>query len=116
MNQRRILAATVLAGALGTGAAYVFAQDTSARAAPAVSITQAIATAEQHANGRAVEAELERSVRGAYYEVKVVGPEGVREIHVDAADGQIVASREKSRFTSWLDDDDDDDDDDDHDD
>jgi uncharacterized membrane protein YkoI len=112
MNERRILAAAVLAGALATGAAYAFEDHASARTAPAITITQAIATAEQHADGRAVEAELERSARGAYYEVKVVGPDGVREVHVDAADGQVLASREKNRLTSWWDDDDDDDHDD----
>lgn len=108
MTQKRFLAAALLAGALAAGGPVLAAEDAGTATAPAVTITQAIATAEQHANGRAVEAELERSARGAYYEVKVVGGDGVREIHVDAADGRVLASKEKKKLTSWFDDDDDD--------
>lgn len=113
MTRTRFLAAALVAGALAmAGAVYAWEDDAVGRTAPAVSITQAIATAEQHGNGRAVEAELERGAHGPYYEVEVVGRDGVREIHVDATDGKVLATREKNRLTSWLDDDDDDDHDD----
>lgn len=112
MTQQRFLAAALLAGALAAGGPVLAVEGAGTATAPTVTITQAIATAEQHGNGRAVEAELERSARGAYYEVKVVGGDGVREIHIDAADGKVLATKEKKKFTSWLDDDDDDDDDD----
>lgn len=98
MTNRRTLAAVLLASALAAGTAY--AADDSAGAAPAVTITQAIATAESQANGRAVEAELERGrgARGPYYEVKVIGADGVRrKVHVDATDGTVLSIREKHR-------------------
>ncbi len=112
MTKRRFLAAAVLASALATSAAaYAWEDSASAPAAPAVTISQAIATAEQQGGGRAIEAELERSVHGAYYEVKVAGTDGVRKIYVDATDGKVLAMKQKNRLTSWLDDDDDEDDD-----
>lgn len=113
MTKRRILARALIAGALATATAVHAGDDrTTAATAPAVTITQAIATAEQHGNGRAVEAELEGGVHGPYYEVKVAGQNGVRKVYVDATDGKVLASRQKNRLTSWLDDDDDDDHDD----
>ncbi|HQR53601.1 MAG TPA: PepSY domain-containing protein [Burkholderiales bacterium] len=112
MRKRRALAAALLASALAAGTAHAADGNTGGGTTPAITITQAIAAAEAQANGRAVEAELERGARGIYYEVKVVGADGVREIHVDATDGKVLAVQQKSRLTSWLDDDDDDDDDD----
>ena len=113
MTKRRILAGAVIASALATAtAAYAWDDGTFAPSAPAVTLTQAVATAEQHGAGHAIEAELERGVHGPYYEVKVAGKDGVRKVYVDAADGKVLASRQKNRHTSWLDDDDDDDHDD----
>jgi len=113
MIKRRVLATVFLAGALAAATAVYALDDGSiAPGAPAITITQAIATAEQQANGRAIEAELEHGRRGTYYEVKVVGTSGVHKVYVDAADGKVLASQQKSRLMSWLDDDDDDDHDD----
>ncbi len=105
MRKRRAFAAALVASALAAGTAYAAHNDISARAAPAITIAQAIATAEGEASGRAVDAEIERSAHGTYYEVKVVGADGMREIHVDAIDGKVLAIQQKSQLASWLDDD-----------
>jgi uncharacterized membrane protein YkoI len=114
MNRKRIFAGALIAAALATTtAAHARDESATTAAAPGITITQAIATAEQHGSGRAVEAEFERGVHGPYYEVKVVGQNGVHKVYVDATDGKVLASRQKNLVSSWLDFDDDDDHDDD---
>lgn len=111
MTKIRTLAAVIFAAGLATAAgAYAWEDSATAPAAPAIPMTKAIETAEQQANGRAIEAELERSVHGPYYEVKVAGKDGVYKIYVDANDGKVLATKQKNRLTSWLDDNDNDDD------
>jgi uncharacterized membrane protein YkoI len=113
MRQRQFLAAAVLAGVLAAGtAAHARKDSTVDLTPPAITMTQAVATAEQQANGRAVEAELEHGRQGVYYEVKVAGADGIHKVYVDATDGKVLGSHQKNPLTSWLDDDDDDDDDD----
>ena len=59
-----------------------------------VGLTQAVATAEQHANGRASRAEYELSKAGGVYDVEVVSGARVFDVKVDADKGTVIASTE----------------------
>lgn len=96
------------------GADRVLASDDDTKEAAAlikaakVSMATAVTTAERHAKGKAVEAELERDDGKAVYEIHVL-VDGAKpklvEVEIDAATGKILVDDDK-------DDDDDDDDDD----
>jgi len=57
-----------------------------------VTMSQAIATAEQQAGGKATNAKLENETGKLLYEVKVAGKDKVTEVKVDATDGKVLAS------------------------
>ena len=57
-----------------------------------VTMSQAIATAEQQAGGKATRAKLENETGKLVYEVKVAGKDKVTEVKVDATDGKVLAS------------------------
>lgn len=60
----------------------------------AIPLAQAVATAEQHANGRAARAEYENSKQGWVYDVEVVSGAKVFDVKVDATKGTVIASSE----------------------
>lgn len=88
------LAASALAGALvyasqyGERANTARSEDEQAR----ISLTQAIAVAEQHVPGNAVGAELEQRDGRAIYEVEVVSAGRTVEVKVDSADGSVIGA------------------------
>ena len=57
-----------------------------------VTMSQAIATAEQRAGGKATRAKLENETGKLLYEIKVTGKDKVTEVKVDAQDGKVLAS------------------------
>ena len=57
-----------------------------------VTMSQAIATAEQQAGGRATKAKLENETGKLLYEIKVAGKDKTTEVKVDAQDGKVLAS------------------------
>ena len=57
-----------------------------------VTMSQAIATAEQQAGGKATRAKLENETGKPVYEIKVAGKDKVTEVKVDAQDGKVLAS------------------------
>lgn len=59
-----------------------------------VSMTQAVAAAEQHASGKAVRAEYERTKAGWAYDVEVANGAKVFDVRVDAASGTVLSSNE----------------------
>lgn len=99
MQQHRLsltlLSALLLASA---GAAYAAhagaANDALAIEQAHISLTQAVAAAEQHAGGKAAKAEFEHSRKGNFYEVEVVtSAHQVFDVRVDAQQGQVLSSR-----------------------
>lgn len=86
--------AAVLAtsGALAYAAASGEGNDALAAAAAPVSLTQAIAAAEQHAGGKATKAEYEHSRKGAYYEVEVVQGQQVWDVRIDPHKGTVLTA------------------------
>lgn len=59
---------------------------------PAISLSQAVATAETYAAGRAVRAELERHDGRPSYEVEVVSGRKVLDVRVDQRNGRVLAA------------------------
>ncbi len=91
------LSASVLAGTLAY-ASQRDDRDAAARALaaqPAISLSQAIAIAEQHAQGSATSAELERKDGKAYYEVDVAAAGGTVEVKLDVRDGSVIGTKSK---------------------
>ncbi|MBS0292041.1 MAG: PepSY domain-containing protein [Proteobacteria bacterium] len=87
------LAAVLAAsGALASAAASGEENDALAAAQAPVSLTQAIAAAEQHAGGKATRAEYEHSRKGAYYEVEVVQGQQVWDVRVDPQKGTVLTA------------------------
>lgn len=61
-----------------------------------IPLTQAVAVAEQHANGKASRAEYENSTLGWVYDVEVVSGAKVFDVKVDAVKGSVISSAEDS--------------------
>jgi uncharacterized membrane protein YkoI len=57
-------------------------------------LTQAIATAEQHLDGRAIGAKLDDDSFKPAYEVTVVKDNRVFDVYVDAVTNAVISSRE----------------------
>lgn len=91
---------SILAATLATAGAVAFAargaaeNDALAVLQAKVSLTQAIAAAEQHAGGKAAKAEFEHSRQGPVYEVEVVAGTKVFDIKVNADKGSVISSVE----------------------
>ena len=84
--------------ALATAGAMAFAAKTTENEAvgpPAkISLTQAIAAAEQQANGKAARAEYEQTKNGWAYDVEVISGTKVFDVRVDADKGTVISSAE----------------------
>ncbi|MCE1249481.1 MAG: PepSY domain-containing protein [Comamonadaceae bacterium] len=90
-----LLAAVLAASGAATYAAqHEAGNDALAAAQAPITLTQAIAAAEQHVNGKAAKAEFERGKHGAaHYEVEVVQGTQVFDVQVDAHKGTVIASQ-----------------------
>ncbi|MBS0507035.1 MAG: PepSY domain-containing protein [Proteobacteria bacterium] len=93
------LSAIAVAVAMAASGAVAYAgggheNDALAIANAKISLTQAVAAAEQHANGKATHAEFEHSKQGWIYEVEVVSGAKVFDVKVDADKGGVIAVRE----------------------
>jgi uncharacterized membrane protein YkoI len=89
-----LIAVTLAATAIGAYAAINVENESAALAQAKVSIVQAIATAEVHANGKATRAELEQSKAGLTFDVEVVSGTKVFDVKVDADKGTVISSAE----------------------
>jgi uncharacterized membrane protein YkoI len=91
-----ILSITALAATIGTACAdnaKSAGNDAAAIANARISLATAVATAEQHVQGKAVRAEYERRKDGQWiYEVEVAAPTGVFDVKIDADKGTVIAS------------------------
>jgi len=89
-----MLAGLLLAG-VGSGMALAAGQGDGNREAAAVatmkvSLTQAIATAEQQSGGKAYDAGVDVDGGKTRIVVETSGPKGVQTVTIDAASGQVV--------------------------
>ena len=90
---------TIASVTLATAGVMAFAAKTienDAMAGPPakISITQAIAAAEQQANGKAARAEYEQTKAGWAYDVEVISGTKVFDVRVDADKGTVISSAE----------------------
>ena len=85
-------ALTAVGSATLAFAAQSTANDALAILQTPISLTQAIAAAEQHVGGKASQAELESSKKGVMFEVEVVKGSEVFDAEIDAKDGHVIAS------------------------
>ena len=99
MNTNSYLMIGTLAAAVVAGSwAYASQRDDRDDGAPAVSgppavsLSQAIAIAEQHVPGNAISAELERNGGRTHYEVDVVNAGRTVEVKVDVSDGSVIGA------------------------
>ncbi len=90
------LALLLVAGSVGFAQAKDDGQDgrdAAALAGMKITLTQAIATAEQQAGGKAVGADLSQVQGAARIAVAVAGPQGVKTVLVDGRTGQVTATQ-----------------------
>lgn len=96
----KLIATLALAGLLATGAiagTALAAGDNEDREATAlqgtkISLTQAIATAEQQTGGKAFDAGVDTKGGQTHIVVETNGPKGVQTVSVDAQSGVVVGS------------------------
>ena len=96
---RKFIKITIATVVLATAGAVAFAARTMENDAVAgppakISLTQAIAAAEQQANGKATRAEYEQIKTGWAYDVEVVSGAKVFDVRVDADRGTVISSAE----------------------
>jgi uncharacterized membrane protein YkoI len=98
MNPKRaLIVGTLLAFATGMTAASAAGRGEHDGAPVDVSkatvtMSQAIATAEQQAGGKATRAKLENETGKLLYEIQVAGKDKSTEVKVDAQDGKVLAT------------------------
>ena len=92
----KIAIVTAALASVGVAAFAAKNVETEAASAPAtkISLVQAIAAAEQQANGRALRAEYEQTKAGWAYDVEVVSGAKVFDVRVDADKGTVISSAE----------------------
>lgn len=92
----KIAIVTAALASVGVAAFAAKNVETEAASAPAakISLVQAIAAAEQQANGRALRAEYEQTKTGWAYDVEVVSGAKVFDVRVDADKGTVISSAE----------------------
>lgn len=86
-------AALIAVGAVAYAATPLI-DDAMSIAHAKIPLTQAIAVAEQHVNGKASKAEYEHTKAGWAYDVEVVSGSQVFDVKVDAGKGTVISSVE----------------------
>lgn len=101
MKRKLMFPALVIAAGVVTAAGLAYAKEsggseneaTADLAKAKISLSQAVATAESRAGGKATRAELENENGVAVFGVEVVTPDStVMDVKVDAADGKVLSS------------------------
>lgn len=101
MNRKKwlpIACAAILATGLAGGTAFAAtgegeASDAALLANARIPLGQAIATAEQQAQGRAIQAGIDRERGVTSYAVEVAGKGGIRTVLIDPQTGRVTATR-----------------------
>jgi uncharacterized membrane protein YkoI len=99
MNRKLTAALAVALGIAASGAACAHEEerDSAVLSQAQISMTQAIAAAEQHTKGRAVRAALENENGTAVYGVEVLDGAKAMDVKVDARDGSVLRVQDDSR-------------------
>lgn len=89
-----IIATALASAGAASYAAKTMENDATSAGQAKISLTQAIVTAEQNANGKAIRAEYEKTKGGLAYDVEVVNGAKVFDVRVDADKGTVISSTE----------------------
>lgn len=89
-----IAAVVLTASAIAAYAANTQDNDAVSLPVTKITLTQAVAAAEQQASGRATRAELEHSKNGVVFDVEVVSGAKVFDVRIDAEKGTVISSAE----------------------
>ncbi|QQS54375.1 MAG: PepSY domain-containing protein [Candidatus Competibacteraceae bacterium] len=95
MNRKIYLVVIAALSTAAVGSAYAAesaGNDALAIADAKISLTQAVAAAEQHVGGKASRAEYEHEKGQSVFEVEVVKGQSVMDVKVDPTSGQVIAS------------------------
>jgi uncharacterized membrane protein YkoI len=96
MKRKLVLATIAALTVAAIGSAYAAKSeenDAAALAQTKISLTQAIAAAEQHVNGKAARAELEDENGTIVYGVEVLSGTKTMDVKVDVRDGKILSAQ-----------------------
>ena len=77
-----------------TPSSVIAGNDAPAISQAQITLTQAINSAEKHANGKAVRAELENDRQGSVYAVEIINSTKVFDVRIDAEKGTVISSQE----------------------
>ena len=88
------IAATITAMAAAAAAGTTHENDALAIAKASISLTQAVAAAEKHVGGKALQAEFERHKGQWMFDVEVVKDGKVMDVKVDATTGKVLSATE----------------------
>ena len=86
--------AIAMTGAAAYAAKAHIQNDALAVTQAKIPLTQAVAAAEQHANGKASRAEYEQSKQAWVYDVEVVSGAKVFDVRIDADKGTVISAVE----------------------
>ena len=102
MKRKIIIPALILAAGVATAAGLAYAKQTGSLendaavdlAKAKISLSQAIGSAETHAAGKAVKAELDSERGSVVFDVEVITADNkVMDVTVDAIDGKVLSSQ-----------------------
>ena len=88
------IAALLVGGTATAGLAMADIEDARALADAKITLTEAIAAAEAHTNGKAFEAQIEDDSFSPEFEVGIVTGNTVYEVRVNGETGEVISSRE----------------------
>jgi uncharacterized membrane protein YkoI len=89
-----LCAVLAAAGSVAYAAQGATENDAMAITKAKIPLSQAVAAAEQRANGKAARAEYEHSKQGWVYDVEIVSGPKVFDVKVDADKGTVISSSE----------------------
>lgn len=87
-----IMAVALASAGVVAIAANTMENDAAALGSAKISLSQAIANAEQHTGGKASRAEFEHTRAGWAYDVEVVNGAKVVDVRVDSATGTVISA------------------------
>lgn len=102
MNRKFTISALIMATGLAAAGGLAYAKSSDAEndaiadlEKATITLTQAVGTAEAHAQGRATKAELDGDRGTVVYEIEVVTSDNkVLDVTVDAANGKVLSSKQ----------------------
>ena len=101
MTRKLLIPALIMAAGVATAGGLAYAEQSGGLRNDAIvdianariTLTQAVATAEQHVGGRASRAELENESGRLVYDVEVADSTRAIDVKIDASDGSVILAQ-----------------------